>query len=175
MQQTIAQQLGLSLTTVSNFFMNARRRSIDKWNEAHRALGPAAAGPRVKSGKSKNPRQQGNNATVGPVVAAVVARLSTESELSFDDGDFPAASTSSTPNYLSFSNPEGIEETNSDCEPCQTLMEPNDQMRPRSAPLDIRDPRSVSMDGQGLRFDAAHSPHSSHLFTSVKEEGGGCV
>lgn len=31
MQMTIAQQLGLSLTTVSNFFMNARRRSVDKW------------------------------------------------------------------------------------------------------------------------------------------------
>ena len=31
LQVTIAQQLGLELTTVSNFFMNARRRSLDKW------------------------------------------------------------------------------------------------------------------------------------------------
>ncbi|XP_077449264.1 hepatocyte nuclear factor 6 isoform X2 [Stigmatopora argus] len=31
LQLTIAQQLGLELTTVSNFFMNARRRSLDKW------------------------------------------------------------------------------------------------------------------------------------------------
>lgn len=31
MQQTIAQQLGLTVGTVSNFFMNARRRSVDKW------------------------------------------------------------------------------------------------------------------------------------------------
>ncbi|XP_056268859.1 hepatocyte nuclear factor 6 isoform X1 [Pseudoliparis swirei] len=31
LQITIAQQLGLELTTVSNFFMNARRRSFDKW------------------------------------------------------------------------------------------------------------------------------------------------
>lgn len=31
LQITIAQQLGLELTTVSNFFMNARRRSLDKW------------------------------------------------------------------------------------------------------------------------------------------------
>ncbi|XP_026091158.1 one cut domain family member 2-like isoform X1 [Carassius auratus] len=30
-QLTISQQLGLELTTVSNFFMNARRRSLDKW------------------------------------------------------------------------------------------------------------------------------------------------
>ncbi|XP_065099712.1 one cut domain family member 2 isoform X1 [Paramisgurnus dabryanus] len=31
MQMTISQQLGLELNTVSNFFMNARRRSLDKW------------------------------------------------------------------------------------------------------------------------------------------------
>ncbi|XP_036383381.1 one cut domain family member 2-like isoform X2 [Megalops cyprinoides] len=31
MQLTISQQLGLELATVSNFFMNARRRSLDKW------------------------------------------------------------------------------------------------------------------------------------------------
>ncbi|XP_076348082.1 one cut domain family member 2-like [Tachypleus tridentatus] len=31
MQLTIAQQLGLELSTVGNFFMNARRRSQDKW------------------------------------------------------------------------------------------------------------------------------------------------
>ena len=33
MQVTIAQQLGLEVTTVSNFFMNARRRSMDKWKD----------------------------------------------------------------------------------------------------------------------------------------------
>ncbi|XP_038053567.1 hepatocyte nuclear factor 6-like, partial [Patiria miniata] len=33
MQVTIAQQLGLELSTVSNFFMNARRRSLDKWQD----------------------------------------------------------------------------------------------------------------------------------------------
>ncbi|RWS15361.1 ONECUT DNA binding-like protein, partial [Dinothrombium tinctorium] len=31
MQITISQQLGLDLSTVGNFFMNARRRSQDKW------------------------------------------------------------------------------------------------------------------------------------------------
>ncbi|XP_061078621.1 hepatocyte nuclear factor 6-like [Conger conger] len=31
LQITISHQLGLELTTVSNFFMNARRRSLDKW------------------------------------------------------------------------------------------------------------------------------------------------
>lgn len=37
MQQTIAQQLGLDVSTVANFFMNARRRSVDRWkDEANR-------------------------------------------------------------------------------------------------------------------------------------------
>ncbi|XP_026889052.2 hepatocyte nuclear factor 6 [Electrophorus electricus] len=31
LQITISQQLGLEIATVSNFFMNARRRSLDKW------------------------------------------------------------------------------------------------------------------------------------------------
>jgi len=30
---TIARQLGLEPTTVGNFFMNARRRSMDKWRD----------------------------------------------------------------------------------------------------------------------------------------------
>lgn len=33
MQITISQQLGLELTTVSNFFMNARRRCMNRWQE----------------------------------------------------------------------------------------------------------------------------------------------
>ncbi|XP_063312896.1 one cut domain family member 2 isoform X2 [Pelobates fuscus] len=33
MQITISQQLGLEITTVSNFFMNARRRSLEKWQD----------------------------------------------------------------------------------------------------------------------------------------------
>ena len=33
MQITISQHLGLELTTVSNFFMNARRRSLEKWQD----------------------------------------------------------------------------------------------------------------------------------------------
>uniref|UniRef100_A0A8C6VQ20 One cut domain family member n=1 Tax=Naja naja TaxID=35670 RepID=A0A8C6VQ20_NAJNA len=37
LQITIAQQLGLELSTVSNFFMNARRRSLDKWMEEGRS------------------------------------------------------------------------------------------------------------------------------------------
>ncbi|NXL66291.1 ONEC2 protein, partial [Chordeiles acutipennis] len=33
MQMTISQQLGLELNTVSNFFMNARRRCMNRWQE----------------------------------------------------------------------------------------------------------------------------------------------
>ncbi|EGV99516.1 One cut domain family member 3, partial [Cricetulus griseus] len=33
MQATISQQLGLELNTVSNFFMNARRRCMNRWAE----------------------------------------------------------------------------------------------------------------------------------------------
>ncbi|CBY42476.1 unnamed protein product, partial [Oikopleura dioica] len=33
-QLSISSQLGLEVSTVSNFFMNARRRSMDKWSEA---------------------------------------------------------------------------------------------------------------------------------------------
>jgi hypothetical protein len=39
MQVTIAQQLGLEVATVSNFFMNARRRSMDKWRDQDGGLG----------------------------------------------------------------------------------------------------------------------------------------
>ncbi|CAF92200.1 unnamed protein product, partial [Tetraodon nigroviridis] len=37
MQITISQQLGLELSTVSNFFMNARRRCVDRWHDDHSA------------------------------------------------------------------------------------------------------------------------------------------
>lgn len=34
MQITIAQQLALDVTTVANFFMNARRRGADRWKDS---------------------------------------------------------------------------------------------------------------------------------------------
>ncbi|KAK7895749.1 hypothetical protein WMY93_021074 [Mugilogobius chulae] len=43
MQVTISQQLGLELSTVSNFFMNARRRSLDKWAEEGHCPGAQAS------------------------------------------------------------------------------------------------------------------------------------
>ncbi|XP_076322986.1 hepatocyte nuclear factor 6-like [Tachypleus tridentatus] len=37
-QITVAQQLGLQLNTVGNFFMNARRRSHDKWLDEDKSM-----------------------------------------------------------------------------------------------------------------------------------------
>ncbi len=45
MQITIARQLGLDPSTVSNFFMNARRRSIDKWREDDGSMSPGPGSP----------------------------------------------------------------------------------------------------------------------------------
>ncbi|XP_058831991.1 uncharacterized protein LOC131690312 isoform X2 [Topomyia yanbarensis] len=51
MQVTIARQLGLEPTTVGNFFMNARRRSMDKWkDDAMKAAAAAAAAARNNGG-----------------------------------------------------------------------------------------------------------------------------
>lgn len=49
MQLTIAQQLGLDVSTVANFFMNARRRSVDRWKDE---VGKQAGGkPTGQSGQ----------------------------------------------------------------------------------------------------------------------------
>nr|XP_010965212.1 PREDICTED: one cut domain family member 3 [Camelus bactrianus] len=45
MQVTISQQLGLELNTVSNFFMNARRRCMNRWAEEPGAAPGGPGGP----------------------------------------------------------------------------------------------------------------------------------
>ncbi|KAF7703611.1 one cut domain family member 2 [Silurus meridionalis] len=49
MQLTIAQQLGLELNTVSNFFMNARRRCTSRWHDEH------------QQGRGSSPGQSGTS------------------------------------------------------------------------------------------------------------------
>ncbi|XP_036411097.1 hepatocyte nuclear factor 6-like [Megalops cyprinoides] len=44
LQITISQQLGLELSTVSNFFMNARRRNLDKWADEGRPSSTGSSG-----------------------------------------------------------------------------------------------------------------------------------
>lgn len=49
MQLAISQQLGLELSTVGNFFMNARRRSQDKWqDEAEKEKAKEAKNAKIK-------------------------------------------------------------------------------------------------------------------------------
>jgi hypothetical protein len=53
MQHTIASQLGLDMTTVANFFMNARRRGVDRFRDhahiSHQAAYRAATAAAVAS------------------------------------------------------------------------------------------------------------------------------
>ena len=51
MQHTIAQQLGLDMTTVANFFMNARRRGVERFRDH------AHAGYRTSSSASSTSAQ----------------------------------------------------------------------------------------------------------------------
>ncbi|XP_076844695.1 one cut domain, family member, like [Brachyhypopomus gauderio] len=49
LQVTIAQQLGLELSTVSNFFMNARRRNVNRWSEEGRPSSTGSSGSSTSS------------------------------------------------------------------------------------------------------------------------------
>ncbi|PWA23875.1 hypothetical protein CCH79_00010784 [Gambusia affinis] len=49
LQVTISQQLGLELSTVSNFFMNARRRNLNKWADEGRPSSTGSSGSSVSS------------------------------------------------------------------------------------------------------------------------------
>ena len=48
-QATIAEQLGLKVSTVVNFFMNARRRSVDKYMDETPSSSSTLAGDPVNS------------------------------------------------------------------------------------------------------------------------------
>jgi hypothetical protein len=62
MQITISQQLGLELSTVGNFFMNARRRSQDKWLDDNVDAGSMS--PASTSSSSQKAIITSNKATV---------------------------------------------------------------------------------------------------------------
>ncbi|KAL4646757.1 one cut domain family member 2-like [Arapaima gigas] len=49
LQVTISQQLGLELSTVSNFFMNARRRNLNRWADEGRPSSTGSSGSGVSS------------------------------------------------------------------------------------------------------------------------------
>ncbi|CAK6952434.1 hepatocyte nuclear factor 6 [Scomber scombrus] len=63
MQITISQQLGLELTTVSNFFMNSRRRCTDRWDTEEHSHGVHGHGHvHTPHGNSNN-----NNNNASPI------------------------------------------------------------------------------------------------------------
>ncbi|KAF8570168.1 hypothetical protein P879_00574 [Paragonimus westermani] len=64
MQSTIAQQLGLEVSTVANFFMNARRRSLDKWQEDCSKTSSLADSPSPDSSSSKNGQVNNRSSSV---------------------------------------------------------------------------------------------------------------
>ncbi|KAJ8287995.1 hypothetical protein COCON_G00006540 [Conger conger] len=49
LQVTISQQLGLELSTVSNFFMNARRRNVNRWADEGRPSSTGSSGSSASS------------------------------------------------------------------------------------------------------------------------------
>lgn len=65
MQVTIAKQLGLEPTTVGNFFMNARRRSMDKWKDEDG--GPKSPGASSIGGGSVSLSPSPDSSTSGGV------------------------------------------------------------------------------------------------------------
>ena len=81
MQVTIARQLGLEPSTVGNFFMNARRRSMDKWkddNEVVTSTTPNAkviqmsGGPPTPTGLSNAPQMMIQQSPSSGVTTTVV-------------------------------------------------------------------------------------------------------
>lgn len=60
MQATIAQQLELEVSTVANFFMNARRRSSDKWQDDSELMDDVSISP-VHSMDPSSPSTSQNN------------------------------------------------------------------------------------------------------------------
>ncbi|XP_061587072.1 hepatocyte nuclear factor 6 [Cololabis saira] len=65
MQITISQQLGLELTTVSNFFMNSRRRCPDRWDAEEPGHGPH--GPHGNPHGPHAPHGNGGNNSASPI------------------------------------------------------------------------------------------------------------
>ena len=91
MQVTIARQLGLEPSTVGNFFMNARRRSMDKWKDDNEGL----PGQGQQKAQQQQQQQQQMCHMGGPVMHMQLApqqqqqqqQLQTSMVHAFDDHD----------------------------------------------------------------------------------------
>lgn len=76
MQVTIARQLGLEPTTVGNFFMNARRRSMDKWKEDNDPTNTSNTNSKQQQ-SSSNPGSagSGSNQTVSSTTSSNLTHI----------------------------------------------------------------------------------------------------
>ena len=79
MQVTIARQLGLDPSTVSNFFMNARRRSVDKWREDSP---PSLHSPLLPHSRTVLVTTSSSSSTSEPGPATLVQHIAQSGQLS---------------------------------------------------------------------------------------------
>lgn len=79
MQITISQQLGLELSTVGNFFMNARRRSQDKWQEEVDKCGPTTAPAAKNSSTTNNNGSEASSELASTPTATILTTIVTTS------------------------------------------------------------------------------------------------
>lgn len=82
MQVTISQQLGLELSTVSNFFMNSRRRSTDRWDTEEHNHGVHGHGHvHTPHGNSNN-----NNNNASPIQPGTSSAITFSKAWRWQDG-----------------------------------------------------------------------------------------
>lgn len=77
MQITISQQLGLELSTVGNFFMNARRRSQDKWLDDVVDAGSASCSPASSSSSHRGSHLKAHSQPTSVVTLGANASIMT--------------------------------------------------------------------------------------------------
>ncbi|KAF5402004.1 hypothetical protein PHET_04418 [Paragonimus heterotremus] len=96
MQSTIAQQLGLEVSTVANFFMNARRRSLDKWQEDCSKTSSLADSPSPDSPSSQSGQMNTRSSSVNMCISkdgdiGLVGRFSPNSVIGTNTVGFSAS------------------------------------------------------------------------------------
>ncbi|GFR21580.1 hepatocyte nuclear factor 6 [Trichonephila clavata] len=81
MQITISQQLGLELSTVGNFFMNARRRSQDKWQEEvdNKCVTTTVVVPKNNSSTTNNSSDTTSPDLITPTTTTILTTIVTTS------------------------------------------------------------------------------------------------
>ncbi|KAL7061038.1 hypothetical protein AAHC03_09362 [Spirometra sp. Aus1] len=105
MQTTIAQQLGLEISTVANFFMNARRRSSEKWQDGDSKNSSLADS---SSPRSSTSQQDGMQMLQSKHPRDTIDEFSNEASLLVAGGHTAAASGASILNLKTGSGATGV-------------------------------------------------------------------